>query len=71
LATALEAASGYRAFDLESVRSILAMTDPGEELLPKGLDQRHLGRWPETAVAEVAANAYAWLDEAAVGRDGR
>ena len=71
LATALEAASGYRAFDLESVRSILAMTDPGEELLPKGLDQRHLGRWPETAVAEVAAGAYAWLDEAAVGRDGR
>ncbi|MEW6048725.1 MAG: IS21 family transposase [Bacillota bacterium] len=71
LAAALETASRYRTFDLESVRSILAMAVPGENLLPTDLDQRHLGRWPETPVPEVAAGAYAWLDEVAVGRDCR
>ena len=71
LAAALETASRYRTFDLESVRSILAMAVPGEDPSPTGLDRRHLDRWPDTRVPRVAANAYAWLDETAVGRDSR
>jgi hypothetical protein len=71
LAAAFETASRYRTYDLESVRSILAMTVPGQDPLPTGLDQRHLDRWPRTPVTEVAAGAYAWLDEVAVGRDSR
>jgi len=41
LAAALDTASRYRTFDLESVRSILAMAVPGEDPSPAGLDQRH------------------------------
>jgi len=71
LAAALETALQYRTFDLESVRSIVAMAVPAENLSTAVLDPSHLDRWPETPVAQVAAGAYAWLDEAAVGRDSR
>jgi len=71
LAAVLDTASRYRTFDLESVRSILAMAVPGEDPSPTSLDQRHLDRWPKTPVPQVAPGAYAWLDEAAAGRDSR
>ncbi len=71
LAAALETASRYRTFDLESVRSILAIAAPEEDSPPAGLTQRCLDRWPRTPVPAVASEAYAWLDEAAAGRNGR
>ena len=71
LAAALETASQYRTFDLESVRSILAMATPEERPSPAGLGERYLDRWPLTPVPAVASVAYAWLDEAAAGRDSQ
>lgn len=71
LAAGLETALQYRTFDLESVRTILAMATPVENQSTAVLDPGHLGRWPETPVAQVAAGAYAWLDEVAAGRDDR
>jgi len=43
----------------ESVRSILAMAVPGENLSAAVLDPSHLDRWPATPVIQVATGAYA------------
>lgn len=68
LAVAIETALRYRAFDLESVRSVLAMAVSEDPSPMSG--RRHLDRWPKTPVTQVAAGAYAWLDEVAVALPG-
>ena len=63
LVPALETALRHGAFDVASVRAILAMDDPTPT--PAALQEAWLERWPETAVRQVSAEAYAWLDELA------
>jgi transposase len=68
LAEALGSATRHRAFDLESVRAIIWMTDTGGTPAP-ALEQAWLARWPRTPVQEVCAGAYDWLTEVAAGSE--
>jgi transposase len=66
LAEALATASRYRAYDIDSVRALLAMEETaGDE--PPVLDAKHLQRWPQTPVQPVDSAAYGWLTPTAAG----
>ncbi len=69
LAEVLESAMLHRAFDLESVRVLLQMVDPEATISAEALEQAWLARWPQTRVQSVSAEAYAWLSDAAAGRE--
>jgi hypothetical protein len=62
LAAALATARRYHAYDLESVRAVLAM-DAAAGPAPEGLAAAALARFPETVVEHVGSDAYAWLTE--------
>ena len=65
LAQALSVASRHHAYDIESVRAILAMDGeaPAQGSLPEAL----LQRWPDASVRAVDSAAYGWLTEVAAG----
>lgn len=67
LAQALSVASRHHAYDIESVRAILAMDGeaPAQGSLPEAL----LQRWPDASVRAVDSAAYGWLTEVAAGSE--
>ena len=65
MVASLELALRHAAFDVESVRAVLAMDSPAPT--PEALAATWLERWPDTPVRAVSCEAYAWLDEAAAG----
>jgi transposase len=71
LAAALVQAERHHAYDLESVRAILAMSRGGGAATTERLDASLLGRWPAAEVRTVHAADYAWMNEtAAAGGEG-
>lgn len=64
LTTALQSASAYHVYDLESVRAILAMDEPEMHVPQPSLPPEQLERWPVVAVRSVASGDYGWLNEA-------
>jgi hypothetical protein len=70
LTAALATASRHRVYDLDSVRAVLAMDEPGEAT-PEALAAAHLTRWPEAVVDPVSSEAYAWLTEEPAGGEAR
>jgi transposase len=67
LAATLHLAHQHHAYDLESVRALLSMR--AEPETPAPLAAALLERWPQAEVRAVHSDAYAWLTEAAAGRD--
>lgn len=63
-AAVLEMASRYRAYDIQSVRALLAMQDD-QAATPASLDAEHLQRWPQTPVRTVGSREYGWLIQTA------
>ena len=70
LTVALATASRHRAYDLESVRAVLAMDAP-TDATPAALAAAHLARWPEAVVEPVSSAAYAWLTDGSAGGAAR
>lgn len=67
LAQALSVASRHHAYDIESVRAILAMD--GEAPVRGSLPEALLERWPEASVRAVDGADYGWLTEVAAGSE--
>ena len=67
LATALAQAERHHAYDLESIRAILAMGQGDCAGEPAALDPCVLHRWPAAEVRAVRAAEYAWMNAAAGG----
>lgn len=65
LNAALEVASRHHAYDLESVRAVLAVRAEAQAQPP--LREELLERWPQAEVQAVQSEAYAWLTEVATG----
>ena len=63
LAAALEVASRHHAYDIDSVRAVLALRVGTEVQAP--LPEAVLERWPEARVQAVDSAAYEWLTEVA------
>jgi hypothetical protein len=64
LTSALESASVYHVYDLDSVRALLAMDEPEMQIPQPSLPPEQLERWPEATVRPVASGDYGWLNEA-------
>lgn len=62
----LDAAATYRAFDYESIKALILMSE-AEGPLPEAISERHLHRWPETTVRPVSCGDYE--DAAKEGRE--
>jgi transposase len=65
LSAALAVASRHHAYDIESVRAVMAMGADRQTRPP--LAESLLQRWPEAPVQAVDPAAYAWLTETAAG----
>lgn len=68
LGAALEVADRHHAYDIDSVRALLAMAGGSGEI-PSPLDTALSQRWPEAPVEPVCSEAYGWLNEAAAGAE--
>ena len=67
LAKALQTAHAHHAYDIESVKALLAMDEQGPTWAPAALSEAQVAAYPATEVQGVASEVYAFLSEVAAG----